>query len=167
MSPDEAALVPLWREKRGAAEPEDVLGNLAVQLGAWPRERGYADVPGDVQPSPGNAPLLVGVNVDPLTVAPPVEENGRSSRTYPKIGLRRHRALRRSPKGHGGPGRANGGGQRHCSARTLCNKRWSLESFISKKQLSTQYFWCGASARRPSENSICEAKPALTPNLII
>src|SRR5208337_4302130 len=61
MSPDEAALVPLWREKRGAAEPEDVLGNLAVQLGAWPRERGYADVPGDVQPSPGNAPLLVGV----------------------------------------------------------------------------------------------------------
>ena len=77
MSPDEAALVPLWREKRGAAEPEDVLGNLAVQLGAWPRDRGYADVQRWVQPSPGNAPLLVGVNVDPLTVAPPVEEGER------------------------------------------------------------------------------------------
>jgi predicted phage-related endonuclease len=30
---DEAALVRLWREKRGEAEPEDLSGNLMVQLG--------------------------------------------------------------------------------------------------------------------------------------
>src|SRR2546425_7413223 len=33
MGADEAALVRLWREKRGEAEPEDLSGNLAVQLG--------------------------------------------------------------------------------------------------------------------------------------
>jgi predicted phage-related endonuclease len=31
---DEAALVRLWHEKRGEAEPEDLSGNLIVQLGA-------------------------------------------------------------------------------------------------------------------------------------
>ena len=30
---DEAALVRLWREKRGEAEPEDLSGHLIVQLG--------------------------------------------------------------------------------------------------------------------------------------
>jgi predicted phage-related endonuclease len=34
MGSDEAALVRLWREKRGEAEPEDLSGNLVVQLGA-------------------------------------------------------------------------------------------------------------------------------------
>jgi len=33
MSDDEAALLRLWREKRGEAEPEDLSGNLIVQLG--------------------------------------------------------------------------------------------------------------------------------------
>jgi predicted phage-related endonuclease len=33
MSPDEAALIRLWKEKRGEAEPEDFSGNLIVQLG--------------------------------------------------------------------------------------------------------------------------------------
>src|SRR5260221_10625154 len=33
MGSDEAALVQLWREKRGEAEPEDWSGNLIVQLG--------------------------------------------------------------------------------------------------------------------------------------
>jgi predicted phage-related endonuclease len=33
MGPDEAALVRLWREKRGEAEPEDLSRNLLVQLG--------------------------------------------------------------------------------------------------------------------------------------
>jgi len=33
MGSDEAALVRLWREKRGEAEPEDLSGNLIVQLG--------------------------------------------------------------------------------------------------------------------------------------
>jgi len=34
MGTDEAALVRLWREKRGEAEPEDLSGNLIVQLGS-------------------------------------------------------------------------------------------------------------------------------------
>jgi predicted phage-related endonuclease len=33
MSSDGAALIRLWREKRGEAEPEDLSGNLIVQLG--------------------------------------------------------------------------------------------------------------------------------------
>ena len=33
MGSDEAALVQLWHEKRGEAEPEDLSGNLIVQLG--------------------------------------------------------------------------------------------------------------------------------------
>src|SRR5262249_13338572 len=33
MDNDEAALIRLWREKRGEAEPEDLSGNLIVQLG--------------------------------------------------------------------------------------------------------------------------------------
>jgi predicted phage-related endonuclease len=33
MSADEAALIRLWKEKRGEAEPEDLSGNLIVQLG--------------------------------------------------------------------------------------------------------------------------------------
>jgi putative phage-type endonuclease len=33
MGSDEAALLRLWREKRGDAEPEDLSGNLIVQLG--------------------------------------------------------------------------------------------------------------------------------------
>ena len=34
MGSDEAALIRLWHEKRGEAEPEDLSGNLIVQLGA-------------------------------------------------------------------------------------------------------------------------------------
>ena len=34
MGSDEAALLRLWREKRGEVEPEDLSGNLVVQLGA-------------------------------------------------------------------------------------------------------------------------------------
>ena len=37
MGNDEAALVRLWREKRGEAEPEDLSGNLIVQLGSCHR----------------------------------------------------------------------------------------------------------------------------------
>src|ERR1043165_1518774 len=33
MGSDEAALLRLWQEKRGEAEPEDLSGNLIVQLG--------------------------------------------------------------------------------------------------------------------------------------
>src|SRR5258708_9199719 len=38
MGTDEAALVRLWREKRGEAEPEDLSGNLVVQLGVATEE---------------------------------------------------------------------------------------------------------------------------------
>ena len=33
MGDDEAALIRLWKEKRGEVEPEDLSGNLIVQLG--------------------------------------------------------------------------------------------------------------------------------------
>ena len=33
MGDDEAALLRLWREKRGEVEPQDLSGNLIVQLG--------------------------------------------------------------------------------------------------------------------------------------
>ena len=38
MGNDEAALIRLWREKRGDVEPEDLTGNLIVQLGAATEE---------------------------------------------------------------------------------------------------------------------------------
>src|SRR5262249_14231103 len=38
MGDDETALVRLWREKRGEAGPEDLSGNLIVQLGAATEE---------------------------------------------------------------------------------------------------------------------------------
>src|SRR5262249_57920525 len=38
MGNDEAALVRLWREKRGEAEPDDLSGNLVVQLGSATEE---------------------------------------------------------------------------------------------------------------------------------
>jgi len=38
MGSDEAALVQLWREKRGEAEPQDLSGNLIVQLGTATEE---------------------------------------------------------------------------------------------------------------------------------
>src|SRR5215475_13629286 len=38
MGNDEAALIRLWREKRGDAQPEDLSGNLVVQLGTATEE---------------------------------------------------------------------------------------------------------------------------------
>jgi predicted phage-related endonuclease len=38
MGSDEAALIRLWREKRGEADPEDLSGNLVVQLGTATEE---------------------------------------------------------------------------------------------------------------------------------
>jgi predicted phage-related endonuclease len=38
MGSDEAALLRLWREKRGEADPEDLSGNLVVQLGVATEE---------------------------------------------------------------------------------------------------------------------------------
>src|SRR3954464_4085743 len=64
MGTDEAALLRLWREKRGEVEPEDLSGNLVVQLGRatedlnrrWFEQNTGAevrDVPGGVR-----APIL-------------------------------------------------------------------------------------------------------------
>ena len=39
MGDDEPALLRLWREKRGEVEPEDLSGNLIVQLGSVTVER--------------------------------------------------------------------------------------------------------------------------------
>src|SRR5262249_30978963 len=38
MGDDEGALIRLWREKRGEVEPEDLSGNLVVQLGVATEE---------------------------------------------------------------------------------------------------------------------------------
>ena len=38
MGQDEANLVRLWQEKRGEIEPEDLSGNLVVQLGTVTEE---------------------------------------------------------------------------------------------------------------------------------
>jgi predicted phage-related endonuclease len=38
MGADESALLQLWREKRGEAEPRDLSGNLIVQLGSVTEE---------------------------------------------------------------------------------------------------------------------------------
>src|SRR5262249_25469002 len=38
MGNDEATLIGLWQEKRGEVEPEDLSGNLIVQLGAATEE---------------------------------------------------------------------------------------------------------------------------------
>src|SRR5215472_505200 len=38
MGADEAALLRLWREKRGEIEPKDLSGNLVVQLGVATEE---------------------------------------------------------------------------------------------------------------------------------
>ena len=38
MGDDEAALLRLWREKRGEVEPQDLSGNLVVQLGVATEE---------------------------------------------------------------------------------------------------------------------------------
>src|SRR6516164_1765118 len=51
MGGDEAALLRLWREKRGEAEPEDLSSNLVVQLGAATEElnrRWYERTTGEV-----------------------------------------------------------------------------------------------------------------------
>ena len=40
---DEAALLRLWREKRGEIEPEDLSGNLLVQLGVATEELDLTD----------------------------------------------------------------------------------------------------------------------------
>ena len=49
MGEDEAALLRLWREKRGEVEPEDLCGNLIVQLGnatEEPNRRCTSAIPG-------------------------------------------------------------------------------------------------------------------------
>ena len=49
MGSNEAALLRLWREKRGEVEPEDLSGNLIVQLGTLPR----TSIGAGTRPTPG------------------------------------------------------------------------------------------------------------------
>jgi predicted phage-related endonuclease len=54
MGNDEAALLRLWREKRGEVDPEDLSGNLTVQLGLATEElnrRWYEAYSGQVLPT--------------------------------------------------------------------------------------------------------------------
>ena len=68
MGENEAALLRLWKEKRGEIEPEDLSGNLIVQLGVVTEElnrRWYEANSGqvitDVQtPCPPSGPALDG-----------------------------------------------------------------------------------------------------------
>ena len=67
MGDDEAALLRLWREKRGEVEPEDLSGNLIVQLGIVTEElnrRWYQANTGqvitDIQQCPPSGPSLDG-----------------------------------------------------------------------------------------------------------
>jgi predicted phage-related endonuclease len=55
MGTDEAALLRLWREKRGEVEPEDLSGNLIVQLGLATEDlnrRWYGIFLGAILPNP-------------------------------------------------------------------------------------------------------------------
>ena len=54
MGGDEAALIRLWQEKRGEAEPPDLSGNLIVQLGLATEELNRFWFERDVRP-PGRA----------------------------------------------------------------------------------------------------------------
>jgi len=51
---DKAALVRLWKEKRGEVEPEDLSGNLVVQLGAVTEDLTGAGT----RPVPGRSSLM-------------------------------------------------------------------------------------------------------------
>ncbi len=79
MSPDEAALIRLWREKRGEVEAEDLSNNLVVQLGvatealnrSW-YERNTGRIVGDVQRwSSASGPSIPGrITLDGIGRAP-------------------------------------------------------------------------------------------------
>ena len=64
MGSDEAALIRLWREKRGEVGPEDLSGNLIVQLGnatenlnrSW-YERNTGRTVGDIQRLVGHSAI--------------------------------------------------------------------------------------------------------------
>ena len=45
MGYDEAALIRLWSEKRGEVQPEDLSGNLVVQLGIATEDRMHQKSP--------------------------------------------------------------------------------------------------------------------------
>ena len=82
MGDDEAALLRLWREKRGEIEPEDLSGNLVVQLGVATEDlTGIALVPTPVQFFGRNPKLdneIAGqiLRFDLTTLLPPQPEEG-------------------------------------------------------------------------------------------
>ena len=56
MGDDEAALLRLWREKRGEVEPEDLSGNLIVQLGLVTEELNRRWYEAQYRPGPHRCP---------------------------------------------------------------------------------------------------------------
>ena len=71
MGDDEAALVRLWREKRGEVEPEDLSANLVVQLGRRHRGSQSALVRGQYRAGDHRCPTADSSPGDPLDGAPP------------------------------------------------------------------------------------------------
>src|SRR6202048_4733390 len=69
MGSDEAALLRLWREKRGEAEPEDLSGNLIVQLGVATEELNRAWYERNTGRSVRDVPRLVKHSAIPWMVA--------------------------------------------------------------------------------------------------
>ena len=66
MGNDEAALVRLWREKRGEAEGEDMSGNLVVQLGLATEKLKSALVPSPDRPRHHRRPAMAPASNSPV-----------------------------------------------------------------------------------------------------
>ena len=78
MGDDEAALLRLWREKRGEVEPEDLSGNLIVQLGPGHRGAQPALVRGQYRAGHHGRPAARPASGPPLDGGDP-RRPGRSS----------------------------------------------------------------------------------------
>jgi hypothetical protein len=66
MGTGEVALLRLWREKRGEAEPEDLSGNLIVQLGVATEATQSTMVRAQHRPDCNGRPAAGGAPRDPL-----------------------------------------------------------------------------------------------------
>ena len=74
MGNDEATLLRLWREKRGEVEPEDLSGNLIVQLGVVTEDlptcpTSHSTVSADTRQRSGARSIRSCLHSMPLTVA--------------------------------------------------------------------------------------------------
>ncbi len=114
MGSDDAALLRLWREKRGEVEPEDLSGNLIVQLGVvteplnghwFERGNGQRSKRSSPDRPPPREPAEAGpINPEKLLVAVADYESAllrtermKTRRTYFRFGCRGFRSRRPSP----------------------------------------------------------------------